>query len=115
MRRWTILIVIACHVLVGCSDSEPEPTQVTAAPDKVLLSQVRAQLTHDLTYAKACELLGKPHGPGSVSGNFYVSWLLDNGNHLATAFSREHGRLLRATVMTPKGEVVEEVLKDPAR
>lgn len=114
MKRWTTVIAITSHLLVGCSNPELGPGHVTTAPDRVVLSDIRAQLTHDLTYAKACELLGKPYGPGLVSGNFYVSWLLDDGNHLATAFSLTHGRLLGATVMTPKGEVVEQVLKDPA-
>jgi hypothetical protein len=79
------------------------------------LSAIRFRLTHDLTHHEACTAFGTPWAPGRISGNVYETWMLDDGNRLNTAFSRDGGRLLRATVMSPDGQIIEHVLHDPKR
>ena len=77
------------------------------------LSAIRHHLTHDLTMTEAHRLFGAPHGPTFISGLLYPLWLLDDGNRLTTALAIDSGRLLRADVMRPGGEIVERVLEDP--
>lgn len=106
----------------GCSGPQGDAIKKRSAPHQhvsevrfLTLSAIRHRLTHDLTLQEAWTIFGTPWGPTRVSGNIYETWMLDDSNRLGTAFSMDGGRLLRATVMSPGGQIIERVLEDPKR
>ncbi len=124
IKLWTTLPLVLLIAAPGCSgpgkqtraSNAPQESQQAGEDVRPLsLSAIRRRLTHDLTMSEANRLFGAPYGPTFVSGHLYPVWLLDEGNRLHTAFAIDSGRLLRAEVMKPGGEIIKRVLEDPKR
>jgi hypothetical protein len=126
----TLIGALFLYSVPGCTGSSSPSAQMSKAPAqpnpivdgtgeqhglrRLNLSAIRPLLTHDLTRQQARNLFGAPYGGTCVSGNLYETWLLDDDDHLATAFSfDEQSRLLRAAVMSPSGEIIEPVFEYP--
>lgn len=107
------LAIACCCLMLGCATRTPEHF----APGQALLDlkAVRPLLTPDLTMDQAQHAFGGIHtSPIIFRGqpDMQATWFLANGNHLRLIF---RNTLCEASVRTPEGELVEQIMKQEHR
>ena len=114
MKRMPVILL--CIAVLGCAHRTPvRPAHFAPGQDLLDLGAIRSVLTPDLTFDQAQRAFGGIHtSPIIFKGNpeMQATWFLSNGQHLRLIF---RNTLLEASVRTPEGELVEEIIRQEHR